>query len=385
MKKTGGSGWVRAVLWGAAIAAGGAAAAQVLEQPAGSPVPGTGSFAPFGEVPPGRSVAQGPGPGFGPGFPGGGRFPGAGSGSFLGQGPGGRQGAVFGSSGIQILAANGEVRLAAFCTDLLSEPPDGATRFTGGDASMVQLADGRTMPLSRALASNLLTLRGHDHSYDPVRRDGSLALDLFLANRSGMPVRIGIAAGTAVTPGGQAGQPLPEGSGRLFALAEARRLSRSNTLQYAVWAARGSTAEEVEQANLIKLPAMEIGRVQSLLNDAGLRRQFDRNRGAYAARYEEAVAKLGEKGTPVSAAASVPRGGKATVEGVRTGDGKGFVTVRVLQSRARFYYAAQFSEGKDGRTRVKLLHLVTGKPVRAAGESLVLRSASTAEAAVSRG
>lgn len=371
MRKTRSFGWYRSALAGAAVSAallGGSAPAQLLEQPNGNPAPGTGGFAPFGEVRQAQ-LPGGIGQGLGQGFPGGNQL-----GQFPGGGPGGRQGGVFGSSGSQVLASNAEVRLAAFCTDLLSDPPDGTTRFTGGGTTLVAFADGRQMPLSEALAGNLLSLRGHDDSFDPVRRDGSLALDLFLANHSGMPVRLSFTAGTAVTPSGQSAQAFPPGSERLFALAEARRLSRSNTLQYAVWAARGSTAEEVEQANLIKLPAMEIGRVQSLLTDSGLRRDFDRNRGLYEARYEEAVEKLGSRGTPVTGSTVVPLGGRAAVEGVRTAEGKGYVTIRVLQSRARFFYAAQFSDGKNGRTRVKLLHLVTGKPVRVAGESLELRS-----------
>jgi hypothetical protein len=348
--------------------AGGGGAQLAQFGPGGFPVDG------------GRSGFQGNGfqgnglQGGGTGFPGGSGFPGGNR--FQGQGgPGGRQGGVFGSSGQQTLASAGTIRMAAFCTDLLSDPPDGSTRFTGGgDATLVALADGRKMSLGQALASNVLTLRGHDDSFDPVRRDGSLALDIFLTNNSGMPVRLSLTAGTAVTPSGQSTQALPEGAERLFAAAEARRLNSTNTMQYAVWAARGSTAEEVEQANMIKLPGMEVGRVQSLLNGSGIRRDFDRNRGLAEAKYEEAVEKLGDKSQPISGVTSIPLGGKATVEGVRTADGKGFVTVKVLQSRARFFYGAQFSEGKDGRTKVKLIHLATGKPIHAMGGEITMQA-----------
>lgn len=309
-------------------------------------------------------------------FPGGSpQFGAPGGNRQLGQfpgGPGGRQGGIFSLGGTQTLAANGTVRLAAFCTDLLSDPPDAETRFIGGDTTLVAFADGRRMSLGQALSSKALSLRGRDDSFDPVRRDGSLALDLYLANHSGQPARVSVAPGTGVTPEGQGAQALPANSERLFQVAQARRLSLSNTMQFAIWAARGSTAEEVEQANMIKLPAMEIGRVQSLLSQSGLRQEFDRNRGLYGARYEEAVERLGDKAQPVQGTTRVPIGGRATVEGVRTADGKGFVTVRVLQSRARFYYGAEFSEGKNGRTKVKLIHLVTGRPVRANGGALEL-------------
>lgn len=336
--------------WGMAVAVGVLAAGSAQAQ--------------FGQIG-GGPIGGGP-IGGGPGI--GGPFS-PGGGNQIGQGfPGGRQGGVFGMGGSTTLASNGTVRLAAFCTDLLSEPPDSSTRFAGGDTTtLVAFANGRRMTLSQALASQALSLRGRDDSFDPVRRDGSLALDLYLTNQSGQPVRLTVAAGTQVTPNGQGAQALPQGSERLFAAAAARRLALSNTMQYAVWAARGSTAEEVEQANMVKLPAMEIGKVQSLLNESGIRQEFDRNRGVYAAKYEEAIKKLGEKVETVTGTTTVPPGGRATVEGVRTPDGKGFVTVKVHQSRARFYYGAQFSQGKDGRTQLKLTHLVTGKPVRTAG------------------
>jgi hypothetical protein len=373
---------MKAVLAGAAVAGGallaGAAPAQVLGQPSGPTDAGGDGFSPFG----GTQLAQFIDGGFGQGssgFPGGNNF--QGGNRFQGQGgPGGRQGGVFGSAGQQILASAGTIRMAAFCTDLLSDPPDGTTRFTGGgDGTLVALADGRKMGLGQALASNILTLRGHDDSFDPVRRDGSLALDVFLTNNSGMPVRLSLAAGTAVTPSGQAAQALPQGADRLFEVAAERRLNTTNTMQYAVWAARGSSAEEVEQANMIKLPGMEVGRVQSLLNESGIRKDFDRNRGLAEAKYEEAVEKLGDNVQPVSGVTSVPLGGKATVDGVRTADGKGFVTVKVLQSRARFFYAAQFSAAKEGRTKVKLIHLATGKPIHAMGGEITMQGQTGAQ------
>jgi hypothetical protein len=344
-----------AVLLIAGLAAAQPAPAQIFD--GGSGFPGGGnSFGFPGGV---RGGPGGPG-GNSFGFPAGPGFPG---GTGVGQGAG-RQGGVFSQGGFQQLSAGQTVRLAAFCTDLMADPPDAGTRFTGGDRTLVALGDREPITLAAALKDGLLALRGRSDSFDPARRDGSLALDLYLTNQSGAPVRVAVAPATAVTPDGQAAQPLPEGADRLMALANARGLARANTMQFAVWAARGSTVEDVEQTNMIKLPAMEVGRVESLLRDSGLRRQFDRDRGVYAARYAQLAAQLPDA-EPVSGATSVPIGGKATAEGLRGADGKGLVKVRVHQSRGEFYYRAEFGEGKDGRTRVRLLHLLTGRPMRA--------------------
>ncbi|MGV3723584.1 MAG: hypothetical protein ACO1SX_22025, partial [Actinomycetota bacterium] len=158
-------------------------------------------------------------------------------------GPGGRpggsiQGGVFSSSGSTTVASNGVIQLAAFCTDLLSDPPSAATTFTGGSSARVALADGRRFTLAEALDAGAMRLRGRNDALSPFR-SGGLELKLELVNASGQPARLDLPAGASVTPAGQAPQPLPAGSEKLFALAAQHRLSRSNTLQYAVWAARG--------------------------------------------------------------------------------------------------------------------------------------------------
>jgi hypothetical protein len=274
-----------------------------------------------------------------------------------------QQGGVFPGGAVFSLAPGQTVRLAAFCTDLFGDPPDATTRFTGGGLARVTLADGSSAHLAGAIQAGTLAIRGRSDSFDPVRRDGSLALDLYLGNLSPAPVQVAIQPGTQITPAGQADQPLPEGADRLFAQAAQKRLAYSNTLQFAVWAARGSTAEEVEQTNLLRLSSQEIARVQELLDASSIRKDFDCNRGLYAARYDAAVEQLGDKAREVKGTAAVA-GGKAFVEGIRTADGTGWVKVRPTRVRGEFYYKAAFEKQKNGRFSVKLFHLATGRSLR---------------------
>lgn len=354
--------------WTFAVVAAGLSAGSLLggsavpadpQQPAG---PGSGGRPPL-------LLAQGfgalDGAGGSRGFPGSGlgqQGAGSGFGQQFGSGIAqGRQGGGFFGGGFSL--APGQVaQLAAFCTDLLSDPPDATTRFTGGDAARVTFADGRTTSLAQAMASGAIAIRGHNNSFDPVRRDGSLLLDLYLANASRTPARVGIPPATTVTPAGQAPQPLPAGADRLFAAAHARRLDRSNTMQYAVWAARGSSAEEVEQTNLTRLAKEEIDRVQGLLDAAGIRQQFDRSRGSYEARFNREVEKLGKSQSAVDGYAFLPNGVKVKIEGLKAEDGKGVAVIQPVKRGGEFYYAAEFSSRPDGRVDVKLFHLVTGRP-----------------------
>lgn len=296
----------------------------------------------------------------------------------LGQqgGPGGRpgggvQGGVFSSSGTTTLAANGGIQLAAFCTDLLSDPPNAATAFTGGGEARVALADGRRFTLAQALDAGALRLRGRNDALSPFR-SGGLELKLELVNASGLPARVDLPAGAAVTPAGQAAQPLPDGAGRMFALAAERRLSHSNTLQYAVWAARGSTAEEVEQANMVRLPEEELTQVQGLLDESGIRRTFDSARGAYARRYSESAKALAANGTPVVGAAGLPNGTRVAVEGVRAPDGSGLLAVRPAKG-GEFFYQADFRNRKDGGLDVTLRNLTTGRKIHVLRGYLLVR------------
>ena len=285
----------------------------------------------------------------------------------------GRQGGAFTGGGFFTLAPGQTVQLAAACTDLLAEPPDATTRFNGGGDARVALADGSVTTLAAAMQSGVLAVRGRSDSFDPIRRDGSLLLDLYLANASPIPLQVALRPGTTVTPSGQPEQPLPQAE-RLFALAARKGFSRSNTVQYAVWAARGNSAEEVEQTNMLRLHGEEIAHVQNLLDGSGVERKFERDRGVYAARYQAVLDRLPQEREAVRGTTFLLNGYKASVEGVRTADGKGAVTVKPLRANGgEFFYAAEFKDRKDGRVDVKLIHLATGRPLRANRGSLVLK------------
>jgi hypothetical protein len=316
--------------------------------------------------------------GFGQGFGqqgGGGPFQGGQlqrGGTGMSQFQGGRQGGAFTSGGVFGVGPGQTVQLAAACTDLLAEPPDETTRFTGGNSGEVMLADGSATTLAGAIQSGVLAVRGRSDSFDPIRRDGSLLLDLYLVNTSRVPVQVAVQPGATVTPSGQSEQALPQAE-RLLALAARKGFSRSNTVQYAVWAARGNTAEEVEQTNMLRLHGEEIAHVQSLLDGSGIERRFDRDRGVYPARYEAAAERLPEERDTVKGTTFLLNGYKAAVEGLRAADGKGVVTVKPLRANGgEFFYGAEFKDRKDGKVEVKLIHLATGRPLRANRGSLLL-------------
>jgi len=262
-----------------------------------------------------------------------------------------------------VLGAGQAVELKAACTDLFSDPPTAATQFTGGSGSQVELADGRVMGLDQAMQAGVLSLTGTPTTFNPLRRGGSLLLQLSLRNLSGVPVAVRVRPGTQVTPEGQGAQPLPAGGERVFSLAQERGLADSNTLQHAVWAARGNSAEDVEQTQMTRLDEKEVARVQQLLEDAGIRQQFERPRGEYARRYEDALDALGSAARSVRGTAYLGDGSKAEIEGARAADGEGVVTVRPLKRGGEFRYRAQFADRKDGRISVKLFHLKTGRPL----------------------
>jgi hypothetical protein len=185
-----------------------------------------------------------------------------------------------------------------------------------------------------------------------------------------------MAPGTTLTPAGHTDQALPPEADRMFALAQQKRLTYKNTTQFAVWAARGSTAEEVEQANMVPLPKEELARVQDLLDASGIHHRFDRERGVYATRYEASVKSLGETVREVEGTTTLSTGllssEKADVEGLYGPDGAGYVKLRPLRRGGEFYYRAAFARRSDGRSSVRLFHLATGKPVRVNRGALVV-------------
>lgn len=283
---------------------------------------------------------------------------------------GGRQGGAFPGGGNFSLAPGQAVLVAAACTDLPSDPPDATTRFRGGGKSVVVLANGE-IPLDKALDAGLVSIGGKNDSFMPFGRGGSLLLNLQLVNRSGQPLRVSIARGDTVTPAGQASQPLPEGSDLLFQEAAQQRISLTNTTQFAVWGARGSTAEEVEQANMARLKEADIQRAQALLDAAGIKRIFDRDRGTIATRYEKEAEKLGSEVQDVAGYTYLADGKRAKVSGVRSEDGRGVVTVTPAQG-GDYYYSARFTARGGGKASVQLFQLATEHPVRVNRGSLLL-------------
>jgi hypothetical protein len=292
------------------------------------------------------------------------------------------QGGGFPRGGFAELPPGQPTQIAALCTDLLSDPPDGTTRFVGGataDRSAVAFADGSSFSLAQALGRGLVGIRGRDDSYDPVRRDGSLALDLYLVNLTRLPARLELVAGTTITPRGQAQQPLPEAADRLFALGQQRNLSYTNTMQFAVWGARGSTAEDVEQTQMVSLPDRELARVQGLLTASGAIEVFDRERGRYEALYARAEKELPAEADPLAGSTTLAGARRAQVEGYRLPDGTGLVTVAPSRG-GEFFYRAEFKDRRDGKVEVRLTHLVSGRPIRANGGGFLLTPTRTAEA-----
>src|SRR5205085_12650876 len=108
---------------------------------------GAGFGAPATGAPP--LFAQGFGPGSpGQGFPGSGfpGRPGGSTGSGLAQ-----QGGALPRGGVFSLEPAATAQLTAFCTDLLGDAPDGASRFVGGGPGQVALANGSTEGLAQAI------------------------------------------------------------------------------------------------------------------------------------------------------------------------------------------------------------------------------------------
>jgi hypothetical protein len=344
----------------------------------------------------GQGFGQGQGFGFGQGFPGGGgiqggAFPGGG-GSFnrggigFGGGVGNsfgsglRGGSTFfgagpaqGSSGGRLfdgvgLAAGQVVTLTAFCTELFADAPTAATRFTGGQQARVAARDGSLVSLDQALEAGLLAVRGTNHAFRPL--GGGLALQLQLVNTSRVPLQIDLQPGTTVTPAGQAPQPLPRGAERLFILARQQGLS-ANLQQFAVWAARGSTAEDVEQTNLVRLKPEEVKTVQGLLDGAGIETEFDRHRGSYERRWESLRAKVTDL-EDVAGSVMLPGAIKAAIEGLKAKDGTALVRLTPARGGGTFFYGATLKGRKDGKADLRLYHLVTGQPLRVTREAVPL-------------
>jgi hypothetical protein len=240
---------------------------------------------------------------------------------------------------------------------------------------VVQTASDQ-VPLDKALEMGMVSLTGKQNSFMPFGRGGNLLLQLQLVNRTREPIRVLVARGDTVTPVGQPAQPLPEGADRMFEAAAAQRVSLTNATQFAVWGARGSTAEEVEQANMMTLKDADVERAQALLDSAGIKRVFDRERGASAARYEQEAKRLGEAAQEVGGYTYLANGKRAKVTGLQGEDGSGVVTVLPPQG-GEYRYSARFTDRSGAKSSVQLFQLATNRPVRVNRGSLLLYRSGT--------
>lgn len=345
-------------LWGVL----GAAVALVAGTVSAQVLPG-GGF-PGGGFPGGGFPGGGPG-----GFPGGGPggFPGGGPGGFPGGGSGRFQGGGFPGGGTFSMNGGGQTRLAAFCTDLFGDPPTDATLYASATGGSVTFADGSRFTLGDALRRGLAGLTGKSPSFEALRTGGSLLLDLRLVNRTPVPMRVEIPAGTVVTPAGQAGQALPAGAGPVLEAAARRRWTHTNTVQLAMWALGGRTAEDVEQTHMAPVPEKELEKVQALLGEGGQTLRFDRDRGTYARRFSAELAGL-KDASPVTGTAPLVTG-SARISGAATSEGKGLVKVEP-KTGGEYFYRADVSRSR-GKLIVRLRHLVTGRPLASAKELVV--------------
>ncbi len=308
-------------------------------------------------------------------FGGGGFSSGSGFGPFGGSGRGGSApgsaGRGDGGIGGFAMAPGQSVELAAACTDLFLEAPDATTRMEGGAGSEVFLSSGDVVGLDRALASEMLVLTGTPRSATLFGPSSPL-LKLRLTNASQQRLAVRVLPGTHVIPQGQSTSRLSGDAAKLFTLARDQKLP-DRVLQQAVWAARGSSLEDVEQTQITRVAPKDAERVQQLLDEAGLKLKFDRGRSEYVRRYEDAQDAISTKSAPaeVRGSAFLQDGSKVAIEGMRAADGNGVVTLKPQRREGEFRYRAEFTSRKDGRLGVKLFHLVTGAPLPAQKSLLV--------------
>jgi hypothetical protein len=301
----------------------------------------------------------------------GGGFPGGGGGFGGGGGLGGRQGG-FGGGGSGIINPGGAFMVSASCTDLFLKGPDETTRYSAAaDAGQVELADGSSGTLQAALNQGLLILRGGNHQMEPSRRNPFL-LDLFLVNPGPAAVRVSVKSGAMFTPVGQSAGTVPPEMEKLATVKDAWKQFGRAPFACAVWAARGSTREDVEQALMVSVPAKDIAATQQLLDEAGLPQKFDRDPGSYEKIYQQKAEQLKAMDS-VEGSTSFSLGTMATVEGLRNEDGKGVVALHPKKSSQVYRYAATFKDVGRHKLIATLAHLKTGGPVDAHGGEIVIQ------------
>ncbi len=93
--------------------------------------------------------------------------------------------------------------------------------------------------------------------------------------------------------------------------------------------------------------------------NAGVKTRFDRQRGQYKARHDEALKEFAEA-SPLSGTAILPDGAKATVRGARKG-GAALIVLRPEKLDRDFYYRARVQPSTRGRLKLELINLTNGQ------------------------
>jgi len=197
---------------------------------------------------------------------------------------------------------------------------------------------------------------------EPLPRDGWGALRILWVNTARQPLHLRLRAGTLVSP---RGEPPRAASHLIGVVASARQLGieASQVTQYAIWAVRGATREDIEQTRLVPISDEQAAIVQRLITAAGSGQRFDRSAGEYARLYQAAERMAGEKPLPVRGTALLDDGARVRIAGIRDRYGKAILTLTPTQGPERTYYTgALLTRRQDGRWRARLVHLKTGGP-----------------------
>jgi hypothetical protein len=322
--------------------------------------PSVAQFGPSGFRQGGVGSGQFPG---GPGGIGSAQFPG--SGQFPG-GPGGigRQGGLGLGPGSGMLATGRSVQIAANCTDLFLSGPDAKTAYSVvGDTGLVQLAGGPTLTLGQAVATGVVVIRGPGLGVGSAIMNPNL-ITLYLTNAASAPIRYDLPPGLLFVPVGQSLGTVPAGLDRLVAQAGSARLLGKAPLQLAVWAARGSTREDVEAIRIEAVLDRDAQTTQQLLDASGIERVFDRERGDYARRYAADAKQLSDAAA-FEGTAHLGTGKAVTVDGYRAKDETGLIALHLVKGSGDFYYRARFQPAGKNKLVAHLGQLKTGYPLEA--------------------
>lgn len=239
------------------------------------------------------------------------------------------------------------------------------------------------MPLQQALDAGALVLRGAEAPRSILSRNSPVyTIKFTLTNPSKTPVRVQVPGAARIVPAGQSGDA-SEVLARIMAEGVKNRLEGTPALACAVWAARGSTREDVEQTVMGTLAPKEVARAQDLLARAQVKQVFDRDTGTYEKMFDQAAGRI-KDGEEFAGRATLPDRTQVEVEGVRGPDGKGVVAVMPIKSDATFFYNATF-QAKQGKVQITLTHMKSGRQLEVHGGQINVTPATARTASARRG